>query len=148
MIGTSSMSGTSTIASEIQRQPNTRRIRSKHHIATVLGAASRQNPGVQNDTGIFTAPAALEHTGTMQQPVDTSSMEDIQMTTPQNFPPSQAQYVSAFVPLHHQKSTSQQQLSWSRPRKAKKCAICKKEDCPGRGNRSLCVTAMEVSFLH
>src|SRR5437016_2595933 len=74
------------IASEIQQQPNTRRITLKHHIATVLGAASRQNPGVQNNSSTFTAPAVLQHIETVQQPVDNSSMQDIQMTISQSLP--------------------------------------------------------------
>ena len=106
------------IASEAQRQPNTHRIKSKHHIATVLGVASRQNPGVQNDM----SPVILEHAETVGQVADTQSVENVQMTNPQNVPLPQAPYVATFISLDHQGSTSQQQLSWSRPRKAKKCA--------------------------
>jgi len=68
------------------------------------------------------SPVILEHAETVGQVADTQSVENVQMTNPQNVPLPQAPYVATFISLDHQGSTSQQQLSWSRPRKAKKCA--------------------------
>ena len=66
----------SLIASEKQREPNTKRIRSKYHSATVLAAASRLQPGVPAEARANPVLQITEH----QNIADTMPMEDVQIT--------------------------------------------------------------------
>ena len=159
----------SLIASEKQRAPNTKRIRSKHHSASVLAAASRLQPGVPAD-----ARASPVQIRELQNIPEAMQMEDVQPTAVSDETPmDDVQFFvapdevdQAFLPQDApapEEATIQLQqdvlapptlsfMPWSLnhpKKKEKKCAICHQSSCPGRGNRALCrhhVTVSEIQL--
>ena len=140
----------SLVGSEKQRLPNTHRIKSTKHSATVLGAASRQHPGVQADEGPLITLSNVESIEAEEYSPDFGNMEGVQATSsvfPQEVFSAQIQQPStAREPA--KLVFSQMDISWSGPRRTKICALCKQAGCPGSGNRRLCMKpSIEVSDM-
>ena len=165
------------IGSEVQRQPNTRRIRSKNHSATVLPAASRQHPNFEADSGTASMNATVrsmgddlnvldvglmegvDPTGDAGLMEDIDSMEDVgpmeedvqQTVSFTHVVPHEAHQATSSAFIHHQTHFFQHDplsMSWSGAKRPKKCALCQQEECPGRGNRKLCMFSIEVSNFY
>jgi hypothetical protein len=145
------------VGSEKQRQPNTKRIRSNNHTATVLAAAVRQYPGLQAGN-THAAQSSKAGTGTKSrtenreqsrpegraEDLEVNSaipvaepMEDILEDAPMDIDPpvkiAPQSQITQVPALHF--------TSWSlggAARKQRHCSICRESDCIGRNNKKRC----------
>jgi hypothetical protein len=144
----------SMIATEKQRELNTRRIKSKSHTVTVLPAASRLHPGIQDSGSVS---RSFEEMEVEQYESEVMPMEDVQSTSfevlQRPYTAEQLQATSSVGPVdsvfHPIQSTSQVFISGPK-KKPKTCGVCKSSDCSGKGNRKLCkrLAFMTVGFIN
>jgi hypothetical protein len=149
------------IASENQRQAHTHRIRSKHHSATVLQAASQQHPGVQADVASVPEIVTVDRMDVEASIVDVETAEpvdDVHVDVPAAIIPP-LEFHAPLTVVQNMGIVSQIQPAtmldtnfrpWTgnRVRKERRCHVCQQTDCPGRGNRHLCKrSSQNVSSL-
>lgn len=147
----------SLVGSERQRQPNTKQIMSLNHAATVLAAASRQYPGLQdNSTPAVQTGRAESREENLEVESDTPGaepMEDTQemaITYPEDTPMEVDSQANNIVPqLQISQGHNTHFMSWSLGevgRKQRHCSVCKKCTCPERNNRKRCPDYFQVSY--
>jgi hypothetical protein len=127
------------VASESQRSAHRTRIRSSHHLATVLNPAPQDQPGVLAQTDITTELLTLN---TSDEP-DPNNIEMMSIAQDNITGLSQWHTFTSAPLLMHPMAENTPTTRFAKPRASRHCYNCKQagrsgENCPGRTKRAYC----------